>query len=621
MDRRPILKYSLVFLVGALIWGRFFFVWLNGIGEISEFASRWQFYPQAYLLAWLIPQTALTFFYLVMLRKASRDDWPTVLAKDLPAAAVPFALWFWTLSDKFIYPDAGLTIAAVVAISQLTWRGWQSFSASRNERIFASMAAIILIGAGVRLWLLSTSYSVVGSEEAIMGLMARHLLTKGEFSVFLWGQPYMGSLEALIAAVYFFLLGASSYSLKLVPFTFSLAFIPLIYAIGRRTFSTSAGMIAALIIAAAPVFLVFISLFATAYMENLFICGLITLLVFSLLEVSESRIWIYTSIGLLSGVAAWNNLTSVFVLIPAFIAVLYKVIKSKKSSAMLMYASAMLIGALPLLAFNLRHDWQTFRFLLAESGGGGLTQTMNNAGNLLGIVKAIFGFGAAGEPWQSMVIIIYIAAFVGAFIMAIKNGRGAIRRNVAFLFLVLAVFKVLFALTKYGALNEARYALVLYLLYPVFFGALVVRIGKYTRAVSMLIVTLALFVNIAGVVKEAQKAPPPTSELAVSLEDLGIDRIYTGFWTAYQLTFVSKEKIICSSTKPNVYQQYADLVRDADPARIGVLFSPQTTNESRWRRQLAELRVAYKMRSLYDHKLYYGFEPFPDFRELTLPSE
>lgn len=621
MDRRPILKYSLVFFVGALIWGRFFFVWLNGIGEISEFAARWQFYPQAYLLVWLIPQTALTFFYLVTLRKASRDDWPIVLAKDFPAAAMPFALWFWTLSDKFIYPNAGLTIAAVVAISQLTWRAWQSFSASRNKRIFASMAAIILIGAGVRLWLLSTSHSVVGSEEAIMGLMARHLLTKGEFSVFLWGQPYMGSLEALIAAGNFFLLGASSCSLKLVPFAFSLAFIPLIYAIGRRTFSTSAGMIAALLVAAAPVFLAFISLFATAYMENLFICGLIIIGVIIMLEEKPSNAGLYMGLGFLAGLAFWNNLNSAFVSVPASVMVIYQTLKARKLIRLAYFGLAALVGAIPLVVFNLRHGWQTFRFLISGTGGGGLEQAADNTRKMLGVIKAIVGFGAAGEPWQTMALILYLAAFVVVFVIALKTGAGATRQTIVFFVLILATFKIMFILTKYGALNEARYALVLYLIYPVFFGVMAVNIAKISKTAAALAIALVLFVNLSGVVSEAHKQPPPTPRLAMAVDALGVDRIYTGFWTAYQLTFVSKEKIICSSTKPSVYQPYADLVRDSEPARVGVLFSPQATNENRWRSQLAERGIDYKIRSLYDHRLYYGFEPFPNFRELALPSE
>ncbi len=61
-------------------------------------------------------------------------------------------------------------------------------------------------------------------DEAVVGLMALHI-TRGRVPVYYYGQGYMGSLEAILAAGFFFLLGPSPSALRLAPFTFYLLFL------------------------------------------------------------------------------------------------------------------------------------------------------------------------------------------------------------------------------------------------------------------------------------------------------------------------------------------------------------------------------------------------------------
>jgi hypothetical protein len=67
------------------------------------------------------------------------------------------------------------------------------------------------------------------SDEAIVGLMAKHIL-EGNLPVFFYGQFYMGSLEALVAAAYFWLLNdINGLILRFSPITFYLAFLVVSY--------------------------------------------------------------------------------------------------------------------------------------------------------------------------------------------------------------------------------------------------------------------------------------------------------------------------------------------------------------------------------------------------------
>jgi hypothetical protein len=69
------------------------------------------------------------------------------------------------------------------------------------------------------------------SDEAMLGLMARHL-SHGEWSVFLWGQYYMGSLESILSAPILAIFGSSSITLRIIPLLFALAFIASIGLLG-----------------------------------------------------------------------------------------------------------------------------------------------------------------------------------------------------------------------------------------------------------------------------------------------------------------------------------------------------------------------------------------------------
>src|SRR5919197_4146967 len=89
------------------------------------------------------------------------------------------------------------------------------------------LAGLLLVGLAVRLAVIGSPLGEIDGDEAVVGLMARHIALLGERPVFYWGQPYLGSLEAFSAAPLFRVLHSSSLLLKLVPTTYSLGFLAL----------------------------------------------------------------------------------------------------------------------------------------------------------------------------------------------------------------------------------------------------------------------------------------------------------------------------------------------------------------------------------------------------------
>ncbi|WP_410815708.1 hypothetical protein [Micromonospora sp. 050-3] len=68
----------------------------------------------------------------------------------------------------------------------------------------------VLAGVGYRLWLLLRAAPPTNSDEATMGLAALHIARGEDFPVWFYGQHYMGTLEAYLAAPVFALAGGPS---------------------------------------------------------------------------------------------------------------------------------------------------------------------------------------------------------------------------------------------------------------------------------------------------------------------------------------------------------------------------------------------------------------------------
>src|SRR4051812_40177053 len=114
------------------------------------------------------------------------------------------------------------------------------------------LAAALGLGLLVRLLVIFSPLGEIDADEAIVGLMARHIAFLGERPVFYWGQPYLGRLEAFTAAPLFRLFDSSTFLLKLVPTAYSLGFLALSAVMARRFFGTRAGLATAAYLAVPP---------------------------------------------------------------------------------------------------------------------------------------------------------------------------------------------------------------------------------------------------------------------------------------------------------------------------------------------------------------------------------
>ncbi len=116
-------------------------------------------------------------------------------------------------------------------------RGW----ARRNWPGIAA-AGIVLVAGGARLALVARGWPGTDSDDATMGLMARHILLLGEHPIFFWGQAYMGTIEAHLAAGIFAVIGISEFALKCALVALFAAFMGVMFWLLRQIFDDRAAV-------------------------------------------------------------------------------------------------------------------------------------------------------------------------------------------------------------------------------------------------------------------------------------------------------------------------------------------------------------------------------------------
>lgn len=141
---------------------------------------------------------------------------------------------------------------------------------------------------------------------------------------------------------------------------------------------------------------------------------------------------------------------------------------------------------------------------------------------------------------------------------------------------------VMYALTRDLSMFTFRYGL-LALFLPVAFAALVLQASRplLMRAAGAVLVgslTAASLVDHMTVIQRASFAPPPArfGPLAERLEARGVHLARAGYWRSYALTFLTGERVIVAS---NELQRIVDYQRAVDRASEGVVTIQETPCE------------------------------------------
>jgi hypothetical protein len=189
----------------------------------------------------------------------------------------------------------------------------------------------ILLAAAVRLTLILHDWPYVNSDEATVGLMARHILQGRDYPIFLYGQASLGSLEAYVGAGVFLVLGQSALALRIGVLLLFVVFLIWLYLLTRLLYTRSLALVTLLLFAFGTVEMFARSIPASAGHAETPLFGSLLLLVsvhlglasvprYSALPLSQRRkcLLLYALWGCVFGLAFWNDaLAGPFMLVAA----------------------------------------------------------------------------------------------------------------------------------------------------------------------------------------------------------------------------------------------------------------------------------------------------------------
>ncbi len=446
---------------------------------------------------------------------------------------------------------------------------------------------IVVLAAGWKIYLLARDVFPFNSDEAVVALMARHILA-GERPTFFYGQAYMGSLDAYFVAFGLALFGQAVWVVRLIQVILYLGTIIATVAIGKVVFKASGPALLAGLFLAVPT--VNSTLYTTVslggYGEAMLLGSLNLLTGFLILEklkiepipVAKSGL-LFLIWGFLTGIGLWaNGLTFVFSA-PMGIALLWSILKKPLRTVGawkigLAAVPGVVIGSLPWWLYALQNGLgvlvtELFGTAVAVEKDFWLVRIWNHLINygVLGLTSA-FGMRPPWEVrWLAVPLIPFIFAFLG--LVSIYSFRLIFRKNVrnlapAVFGGVFLVFSLAFLLTPFGVDPSGRYFLPLSIPISLAAAAFIVSVLKNLRW-QFACVALVLIFNSWGTLECAAQFPPGITtqfnpitvvdqsampDLIAFLRSNGETRGYTNYWVAYPLAFLSNEELVFTPRLP-----------------------------------------------------------------------
>ena len=534
------------------------------------------------------------------------------------------------------------------------------------KRFFGAMSVILLAAAGLKISLLWLDIVPFNADEAIVGLMARHIL-EGARPVFFYGQSYMGSLDAYLIAAGYSIFGISVSLIRWVQLILYLGTIITTVVIGKVGMgSWRTGLLAGLLLAVPTVN---VTLYTTVslggYGEALLIGNLIlimTIVFFRLFEKGQNNkslvglgfVW-----GGLIGLGVWvNGLTLVYA-VPAALVMAWQVIRLMRKREyrrwiplVLAMVAGIGMGALPWWLYALENGWGR---LLAELFGSAvsverdiwLVRSGLHLRNLVLLgVPAILGMR---PPWEVRWLALPIMPFALAFWLGIliswmrQSGRAVSRllrrqslddidsRKVTHI-LISGVFVVLcgaFIFTSFGVDPSGRYFIPLAVPMALTAAAFI-QARIESLKVQLLILLAPLVFNLWGTIDCALRYPPGLTtqfdvntvvdhrydeELIKFLVEEGETTGYANYWIAYPLAFLSDEELIFVPRLPyhadmrytprdDRYAPYGIQVQQA--AQAAYLTSRTPEVDDYLRSAFAENGIVWKEATFGDYRVFYA---------------
>jgi F5/8 type C domain len=450
------------------------------------------------------------------------------------------------------------------------------------------LAAVSLAVAGAHVWMiwmaptaLSFSPRHIHTDNAVMLMMAKHVLEKGEFPIFYYGQDWFGSLSALIhAAVFLVLGGIPPWSIHVAPLLFFLGFGLVLYLLTREALGPAVALWALAWTIVTPVRLSEYTVMPHGgYIEGLMLGTTLLWLAVRLVRAPEGwrKRGYYALLGFVGGLGWWTSPLVVYQLLTCGVYVLMRERGAAVSRGAILSLPAFFVGAGPFFYFYAVDSYSRVSNL-----GGGYALGQVPEGLYLLFVERVPEyldwdlFGVALPFAAGLAAVVY----GGATLALLWGLRTSFRRDhphgaAAVFPIFFLVFVLLCAASIHVRRAAPQYALPLSAFFPVALGFWLVHArGKWKLVAwsgGAALFLLHAWTTAAWVVGHAPRAEALIQGHLGSIRGLeakGAEHLYVQPTLGSELlNFYARERIIASLVMNERYQPNMDaLERDPAPA-------------------------------------------------------
>jgi hypothetical protein len=528
-------------------------------------------------------------------------------------------------------------------IIQMVWKSGK-YLPERLSSWWAT-AGVVFLAVVFKVVLLILEVYPFNSDEAIVALMARHSIN-GNWSVFFYGQAYMGSLDASLVALGFLLFGQKIWVIRLVQLILFVGILLTSMELSRRlTGSRPASLVTGMLLAIPTVN---INLYTTVslggYGEALLIGNLLLLQSIDLgsqrKNLRKFLLW-----GFLAGLGFWAFGLTLLYTIPGF---LFWSIRFMSKGRIRNWVGAVslclvgfLIGAAPVLIWVLENSPA---ILIRELLGSAIANTSNGgywsmvANHLLNLT--LFGVTAAigiRPPWNTDIFIWPFATVVALFWIAVATqyirmlrGKAGQTPTAQLLGLVAVMLVIGFIFTPFGGDPSGRYFLPITILGVVVASGLFIPEAKWLpTSLRWLLFTAVLAYQLATNLQVALASETgfTTQFDPIARVDHGYDdelirflsasgelRGYSNYWVAYPLAFKSHEQMIFVPRLPyhqdfrytsrdNRYEPYNLMVEQSE--RVAYITTNHPELDDMIRTQFQMQGVGWREETIGDYQVFY----------------
>ena len=456
----------------------------------------------------------------------------------------------------------------------------------RSSVFIAAIAIAAVAGVVLRVLSLRGGFGASDSDEAIWTLMSRHVLD-GEFPVYFWGQGYGGTIEVYLAAPFVWAFGGGVGAARAVALLLTCVATALVWVVGRRALDVRRASVAAALFWVWPAYAAWKSTRVNGfYVSGQILALLAILLILRLAESPRNRDALV--LGVVTGLAAWQTLQVVPVLVPALLWLAWR--RPGAYRLIWLAVPGVSLGALPAIVVNVRNGW--WFHWLAPGGGtypsrfhGFFTAALSQA---LGLRVPFSLDWLVPSP---LGLLLVAGAVAGAAFLLYRHRRD----DIGLLAAIALGFPFLYALSPYTwYVTEPRYLLVLS---PVIALLVSAPLGSARAAAAVLVGAVALsLVGFAamgrGTAFESRNGnvtmPADIEPIVTALEQRGITRAVSEYWLSYRIILATKEHVILGNDSDDHYAPFRDAVAAAGPDVAHVYVAGSPDERAAARRLVAE---------------------------------